>query len=113
MTLSEWLEKLERVNKSSPYFGEQFPKLIAIVRAQQQALEYTQREDVVIGHTSLAEDNKLRGMPDKIMQRNACREALESSDGQKELEAVKSAARRVFFDDPDLFHKLRDTFGLE
>lgn len=41
-----------------------------------EVLEFTQRVDVVIGHTSDTEDNVLRGMPDKIMMRNRARECL-------------------------------------
>lgn len=49
-----------------------------------EALKYTQRTDVRIGHSDETEDNVLRGMPDKIMMRNRCRDALEklSHDGE-------------------------------
>lgn len=46
------------------------------------------------------------------MQDIRARLALETTDGQKELEAVKETARRIEFDDSALFHKLSDAFGL-
>lgn len=48
----------------------------AEVKALVEALEYTQRTDVIIGHDESSDDGKLRGMPDKIMMRNICAKAL-------------------------------------
>ncbi len=42
-----------------------------------EALEYTQKTSVIIGHDENGENGQMKGVPDRIMMRNKCREALE------------------------------------
>lgn len=80
--LTKAINELQISYGSGFYMVEELQPFLEVLVEAIGALEYTQRTDVNIGVSEGARDkdgdvdNIMRGMPDKIMMRNRCREAL-------------------------------------